>query len=130
MSKKKKHHRGIGETIFNILLFIPTLFNFIRKLIALISYEIQLAGKSLIKMIILAIILAITISSTWLCLLAMLFFYFISLQLGTELSLFCIVLINILLTCIILFWMNKIKQNLLFSQLRKQLQLRNHEENG
>src|SRR5579862_6063719 len=101
--------------------FLDLFFKLISDVSRLVHLEAQLASRSLLKIFVLAFILAILLTSTWLCFLGLLLYFLLSLQLGWLVSLSLIILFNffiIFLVCIFIF---KAKNNLFFPATRRQL---------
>lgn len=119
MAGKKKPI--LSKAILSLLIGVPTLFSLVGKIVTLIGLEARLAGRSLISIIILSVMFAILLTSTWLCVLAMLFFYLTSLQWTAQLSLLILVLLNIILLIIITLVISKFKRKLLFPHTRRRL---------
>jgi asparagine N-glycosylation enzyme membrane subunit Stt3 len=91
------------------------------KMISLMGEEARLAGRSVVKMIILAIFSGILLVSIWFSVLAMIFIYFSSILLSPYLSLLIIILLNILLLLFISIIMRSTKKKLFFNELRKEI---------
>lgn len=117
MATKKRS--GITRFIRNIFFLVPSLFSLITNMIRLIGYEAQLAGRSLIIIVVLCIFLATLLTSTWLCLLSMLFVYLIS-YLNLIVSLGIIFLLNLFLMLVVGIILARTKKNLLFPETRRQ----------
>jgi hypothetical protein len=128
--KKKPESSSIVKTILNLVILLPTLYNLVGKIVALASYEARLAGKSLIKIIIIAIMSGILLASTWLCLSAIYGLYLVSLGLSYQVTLFVIVLVNLLILCIFAILIMYTEKNLSFRATRHHLRraLRKHDE--
>src|SRR5438128_1316819 len=98
MAEKKNNF--LIKFVIDSATFVFSLFKLVPNIISLIESEARSAGKSLIYLLLLYLIAGTLLTSIWLCLLAMCFVYFISLHLSWLLSLFIIVIINILLLVI------------------------------
>lgn len=115
----KQSKRPYLSRILNLIMVIPTLFNMISNVGTLIEDDAKLAGKSLVSLIILYIFISVIFTSTWLCLLAMLFVYLIMLKLSWLAALSIIFILNLLLMTIIALIMLKVKDNLSFQSTRE-----------
>src|SRR5580698_3209762 len=100
MTKRKKP--TLGKALINLVIGIPTLLSLIGKIGSLIGFEIRLASKSLISIIILALLSALLLTSSWLCVLAMLFVYLTSLHWSTQCILLALFGLNLILLLIVL----------------------------
>jgi flagellar biosynthesis protein FlhB len=119
--KRKSESLSLVKIILNAALLLPTLYNLVGKVFTLAAYEARLARKSLIKIIIIAIISGIVLASTWLCLLAAYGLYLISIGLSYTLTLLVIILINILILAILGIIIKDAEKNLLFRATRSQI---------
>lgn len=118
-SPKKKP--TLSKAILNLLFLAPTFFNILGKIATLVELEARLAGKSLIRLIVLSVVFGTLLTATWLGVLAVLFSYLQSLLLSPILSLFILLLLNVVLLVIIGLCLSKTKKNLLFPEIRHQL---------
>lgn len=116
MATKKK--TSFIKTILNLLVVVPAILNVANKVATLIGYEGRLAGKSLIRILILAFLSAMILASTWACILILLFHYF-SMHFSFELSVGFLILINVLFLFIIGFIIARSGKNLTFPLTRK-----------
>ena len=78
MTHKKK--LTISKAILKIIMLVPTLFSVFNNIRVLVGWEARRAGKSIAILLLLSILAGSIITTIWLCLLAMLFLYFISLH--------------------------------------------------
>jgi hypothetical protein len=121
MTHKKK--LTISKAILKIIMLVPTLFSVFSNISVLIGWEARRAGKSIAILLLLSIVAGSIITTIWLCLLAMLFLYLISLHWSEIQALLCIALLNAVLLIIIGIIMSKVKNNLSFPAVRRQLQI-------
>jgi hypothetical protein len=119
--KKPRSSGSIGKTILNLIILIPTFYKLVGKVLCLVSYEAQLAGKTIIKLLLLAIASAVILASTWLCLLALIAVYLISLGISNILTITIIILLNILILILLMFIAHKSEKNLSFRTTRHQI---------
>ena len=117
MATKKK--ATFSKALLNLLIVVPTLFSMINKAIMLIGLEARLAGRSIITIIIFTFVFGISLTSTWLCILAMLYNYFLSLHWSWQLAGSLIILLNLLLMIVSAIILSKSKNNLTFPVTRK-----------
>jgi len=117
-NKKRPESVSILRTILNAAIILPTLYNLVGKVFTLASYEAKLAGKSLIKIIIIAIVSGIVVAATWLCLLAIYGLYLVSLGWSYQATLFIILLINLLILVILAILIMYTEKNLSFRATR------------
>jgi len=118
MAKKKS---PLSKIFISLLVAIPSFMNVVRHSFSLISREIHIAGRSLICLIILVVLLAVVCISIWTCILLMIFFYFLMLHWSIESSVFMLLLLNVIFLVFILFSMKKYQKNLTFPRTRKRL---------
>ena len=114
--KKKK---SFFLSVMQYVSVIPLLFKAMDGLFSLIKVEAYQAKKNIITLIILGLLLGIIAFSTWLCLLALLFIYFISIQFTLIESALILVLINLFL--LILFGTKILFAKKIFFPQTKQL---------
>ena len=119
MTEKRKS--SLGKTLINLALLVPSLFSLLCNITTLIRMEARLAGKSLVMIIGLLMLLGTVLISTWFCVLALLFIYLTSLQLSTAVSLVIILLLNILTIIFITSMVFRHKKNLLFPETCRQI---------
>ena len=93
----------LSKRLIELAIFVFSLFKLIPNIISLVEQEAASARRSLVSLLILYLIAGALLTSTWLCVLAMCFVYFISLHLSGLLSIFILVVINLL--CLILIAM-------------------------
>jgi hypothetical protein len=129
--KSKPESLSIGRIIVNAVLLLPTLYNLVGKMVTLVGYEAQLARKSLVKIIIAAVMAGMILASTWLCLLAAYGLYLISIGLSYPLTFLVILLINILILTVLGIIIKDAEKNLLFRATRSQVRhaFKKREEN-
>lgn len=108
--------KPIFSTILRYLMIVPVIYSLISHLFSLISSEAHLAKRSLTTIFILSFLVGSIITSTWLCLLAILFLYLISLPLSWIFALFLILILNIVIIMIIGLILLKAKENLFFPE--------------
>lgn len=117
MADKKKD--GFSSTVVKLVLLATNFFSFMDNLTALIKLEARLAGKSLVAIVILSFLIVTLITSSWLLILTMLYFYFISLQWTATFSIFILLLFNIFFLVIVGIILSKVKNDLLFPLSRE-----------
>ncbi len=119
MASKKKP--TLSRAILSLLIGMPSLIALVAKIISLIGIEARLAGRSLMSIIILSLTFALLITTTWSCLLIMLFLYLVSLTWSAQQALLIILSLNILLLIIIALSIAKFKKKLLFPETRRRI---------
>ncbi len=100
---------------------VKTYFKLIRDITHLASLEVQLAKQSLIKLIMLSFVIGSLLTSTWLCVLGLLFFLLITNHVSWLVSLCLLIFFNVLIIIGISLLMLQIKTHLFFPATRKQL---------
>lgn len=98
-----------------------TFFTLVNELIHLASLESKLAVKSLVKIVALSFIVATLLTSTWLCILALLFVLIIAMHLSSSFALCIITLLNVLLLVMVSILIIRAKDKLFFPATRRQL---------
>ncbi len=125
MSDKKRPSRGKGKAIYSLLLLIPNIISLINKVTLLLRHDASLAGKSVVLIITLAVMSACLLTSTWLGILAVIFFVcLVKLQLNWIIATVIVFLLNFLFLFAISIAINKAKYNLTFPATRAQLSRR------
>jgi len=120
MSNTKKKP-SFSKAILNLVVLVPTFFSLLRKVVTLVEFEAQLAGKSLIKLIVFSVAFGSLLTATWVGVQAMLFIYFQSLLWTPLFSLFILFIINIVILILLIFGLYNAKKNLFFPEVRNQL---------
>lgn len=116
-----KRKPSLSKAILNLVVLIPSFFSVLGKVVTLIEFEGKLASKSLIQLIALSIVLGALLSGTWVGILAMLYIYLQSFAWTPLAALSLILLINVVILIIVLFYLFHAKKNLFFPEIRKQL---------
>jgi uncharacterized membrane protein YqjE len=88
---------------------------------SLAKTEARLAKQSMISIFFLAIVLVTILTTTWVCLLALIVAYLIYLKLSLLFSLLVVTVLNILIVALICSVMLRLKNDLFFRATRKQL---------
>ncbi|TAK75441.1 MAG: hypothetical protein EPO11_05485 [Gammaproteobacteria bacterium] len=114
MTDEKKS--ALGKTIIKIAMAVPAICRIANRFCTLVEWEARLSRRSITAIIFLTFMAASLLTATWLCVLTILFVYFISLQMSLYVSLFLILLFNSLLLVIILLLIEKFKADLLFPE--------------
>jgi uncharacterized membrane protein YqjE len=96
-------------------------FKIFSDLGSLAKTEARLAKQSMISIFFLAIALVTILTTTWLCLLALIVAYLISLKFSLLFSLLVVTVLNILIVVLICLVMLRLKNDLFFKATRKQL---------
>lgn len=115
MSGKK---RASFSRLFNLVLALPSAFGLISGVFSLIEHEARVTSRNLASLLILSIIMLALITSTWLCVLTMLFIY-LTFYLSSMISLLIILILNVLLLTIIALMISVKKDNLFFPETRQ-----------
>lgn len=116
MAKKKISY--LIRTIINIFFLLPPLFNLLMNLGRLIKYEVRVAGRSLVLLIILFICLGLLLTSIWICALIILF-VLLNTHLSVLTSLMAIMGLNLLLALLVALVMSRVKEDLVFPETRE-----------
>ena len=112
-AQKKENH------FIHLIMIIPSVIRLIANLTSLIELETRLSGKNLIVALILCLLCGSLLTATWLCMLAMLFLYLISLPLGSFTSLSILLIANILFLIIVGYVLLRVKDNIFFPRTRQ-----------
>lgn len=121
MSDEKKSSKKKSSFIYNLILLVPNIFHLIKNITRIIKRDAYLAGKNIVLIIILTIMLACLLTSTWFGVLAIIFLCLVKLQLGLLSSAIIVLLLNILLIIFILKGISKAKQHILFRETQRQV---------
>jgi hypothetical protein len=111
----------VSKLLLDFVLTAFSLFNIIPNLLVLFESETKAAVKSISTLLLLYLIAGCVITTTWLCFLALLLIYLISIHLSWLLSLFILFVINILILYIIIRFALKAKHHLSFYKSRRLL---------
>lgn len=117
---KTNRHSLIGY-IVRLLSIAPLLCKVATQVIDLIEVEITSAKKQIVLLIIFCILFGALLASSWLCLLAILCAYLISLNLSLIVSLSVIFILNILMSVIIGLLILNVNKDRFFPKSRKLL---------
>lgn len=117
----KKAKEKEGGAIINFIVMVSKIASMASHLVELISYETKLAHGSFFKAVILALMTGLLLTTTWVCLLGILVYYLVMMQVSLPLSLLIVIVINILLTIIVLLLFLRSKDELSFRESRKAL---------
>jgi hypothetical protein len=121
MPDKKRSSSGKSKAFYSLLLLIPNLFRVINNMTRLIKQDAYLAGRSVVLIITLAVMLACLLTSTWLGILAVIFVCLIKLKWSWIIATTIVFLLNFLLLLVIGMVISKAKENLSFPATRRQL---------
>ena len=119
MTKKSKEREG--STVIGLITMIAGIASTVSNLIDLIGYETKLAHHSFFKAIILALITGLLLTSTWICLLGMLVYYLVTMQVSLPLSVLIVIVLNLLLTIIVMLLFLRARDQLSFKESRRAL---------
>ncbi|GEM_PF-4278572 len=118
----KKNRFSLSKFLFSLLGVIPAIFSLTTYFVTIIGMEVRSVGKTITSILILAILSIIFLASVWCGILALLFIYFTtSLLWSASLSIFVLILINILFLLIVAFILSNLKKKLGFPATRKLL---------
>lgn len=119
MAKRKKSI--LSKTILRLIFGIPAILSLLTTLSSLIKYEIRIAGRSLVCVLMLALFCALLLMSSWLCVLGLLFVYLMSLQWSLYGILLALLGINCFMFLIILLIIRRYKAKLSFPETHRLL---------
>ncbi len=119
MAAKKKSRRGIH--LLRLVLLLPSIVSVISKITKLIHYEARQASQSIGVLIAFAVIFAVISFSAWLCVLAIVLMYLLSLHVSVLLSLSALLGLNLLILIICCFVMAGAKKKLSFPITRQKV---------
>lgn len=114
---KRKH--SFFKSLLNVISAVPSFFSLANNAIALLEYEAQTAGRSIIKIILLLLMTISLLTVCWWCLLGMLFLFLTAHQLDSQLALFIILLINLFILIIVGLMLSNAKKNIFFPHTRR-----------
>lgn len=100
---------------------LETFFKLFRGFADLLGLEAQLAKRSLVTIVILALCLWCLLIATWLSVLALILAVLLTLHVGLLVSLSSIVLLNLLLILVICWVVLRLKKDLFFPATRRLL---------
>lgn len=98
-------------------------FDIVKDIFSLFTLEIKLAGKSLATILILVILAALLVLSSWFSLLGALITWLMTFHISLIVSLFLMSAVNLIIAIAIVFYIVKISGNLHFKETRKQLEI-------
>lgn len=109
------------KLIKSVVGLVQNSFSLIGDIASLMSLELQLAGKSIIWILVLAFVIFSLLTSTWICVLALIFILLNSIPLAIGWSLFILIILNLLAIIIMVLIILSLKNNLSFTFTRNQL---------
>lgn len=109
------------DFITTLVALSQTMLAIVHDIVRLAALEIQLAGKSLIALVGLFLLMGFLIATVWFGLMAALAFWMASVFSSWLVGLMIVVGVNILLAASVLLLMMKCRQNLKLSATRRQL---------
>lgn len=117
MAKKQNKITG---SILGLIFLIPKLFGLVGDVGRLIKDEAHHGARNIAIIIFLSFICAMLFTTTWVCLLTMLFFY-LSSKLSVMVALAIILLVNVLFMIIVALVILNLKKNIFFPATLKHL---------
>lgn len=115
----QKHKTSMTRYILSAITVVPSIFRFSISFVHSFSSELRLAGKSIVSLLIFLVVFGILLTTTWICLLSILFVFLTSLAWTALHALLLLLLINIVLVVIILIAILKIRRTLTFPETRQ-----------
>lgn len=106
------------HAIINLLLVVPSVLNLASNFVSYLEYEARLAKKSIITLIILFGLAIVLSLSSWACLWIIIFLSLIN-YLSVMITMAIIFIIHMVLLVIVMLWISKTKNNLLFTNTRQ-----------
>lgn len=116
----KKNRKSI-KSLLSFLLVVPVVIHFINNIGLLIKSEAQNSIRNAIILMLLFLFIASLITTTWICLLSILFIYFISLHMSWILSLVIILCLNLVVMLILFLFALTVKRKIGFPETNKLL---------
>lgn len=117
-----KHKRsGFFNTVLKIVSLAPILLKTATSTVALVKEETRQAKRHLAILLVLILLFATLFTTTWLCLLAILFYTLLSFKVSLSLALCLIFILNLLLLAIVGLGILNIRKNLFFPESRRLL---------
>ncbi len=116
MTQKKRS--TISKYLLRAVMVVPMLFGVVGNIFSLLEIEARLTARSIFCILMLCILMVAILTTTWVCLLAMLFLYLVSWQLSWQLSLLILVLVNLVLLMLLAWIITAIKKDLFFPETR------------
>src|SRR5260221_10057571 len=117
---QKNKHTWL-DTFFRLCTILPLCLNVMKQFICLVETEAHLAKKKVIIILVAILCFLLFLSSAWLCFIAMLFIYLLSLQLGYFISLLFIFILNLLLLVITILIIANTQNEIFFPKTRRLL---------
>lgn len=118
---KKEDNDNDASVILAVTDLVLTFVKRVGDLLHMAVLEAQLAAKTLVVIVALLFILGIVLTASWMSLLALLFFYLLSIHWSTLAACSAVVVINLLALAGITYIIYKLKDNLYFRNTRSQL---------
>jgi hypothetical protein len=109
----KKNNGGFTNSVLSLIFLVPKLFSFVNNIGALVKAEAAHAKRNLILIVFLILISVILVTSTWMCLLGLLYLY-LTTHLTPIPSLAIVLAFNIFLLIIIALVIYLSKRNMFF----------------
>lgn len=118
MAEKKN---GISKFVIDTVMIVFSLYKVIPNFISLVEMEARLAGRSVVKLLILYLLSGVLLLSIWMCINGMCFAYLISLQFSFIFSFFLMTIINLMLWLVVALAIVKTAKNFSFTRTRRLL---------
>lgn len=114
-----KKSKTWSKVLLNLVMTIPALFNIVTHFVSCIEYDVFLAKKNLISIVVLSFFAAIIMAGAWLSIWAMIFIWLLNWPLN-PIAVFAIILTaHVILLLLISIFLMRLKNNMLFYHTRK-----------
>lgn len=123
MAKKSS---GWSDTLLNVLLVIPSIFNVISRFISCLEHDAWLAKRSIVRLVILIILSVMLVIGAWLSLCAIAFLW-LQTWLSALASLSILFASHVFLLLIVAILLSKTKNQILFTNTRSLFHQCTHE---
>lgn len=106
----------LSKNVINLLLIVPSILNVINHIGDLFKAEASESLRHAMMTIMMCFIIALLVTTSWICILAILLIYFTSLHISWSLSLCFILILNTLVLFILILLTLRIKNKIGFTK--------------
>ena len=110
---------SLSRVISKLIRVVPNVLNLACNMTSLLELEARLASRTVVYLLMLICMSVVLLTSTWMCMLAMIFIYLTMIHVNIFLILFILILLNIVLLLIIGMIVSKIQKNIFFPNVRR-----------
>lgn len=115
----KKNKAGTSRSILNLLFVVPSIISFAGNLVSLVQAEIHEMRRNIFWMVVLLVFSTVLLSTLWMGLMALLYIFFLSLNVSSIISIVFILLLNLFLLVITCLCATLVKNKIGFPETKE-----------